>query len=232
MIKTLAAQHYAPIFVIKYFEIMNASCLNEMLNPSVPIDSAASGPIKFVVFEDFDRFMATARGKGFISQLLNSMDGLYDTPGVFRFFTGNGVEELLKEPALMNRISGVMMFHLPTQDMFVAQLVKLFSVVTPAYVPESSKLTAIANAAGMMLYARTGLHMCKHIVLCAVSVKASLRPFTTFAVRYIFERDPLEAMLRNIEHLNGWLSSSAGTVAASTTIHNNEDYVVEEVIVN
>jgi len=96
-----------------------------------------------------------------------------------RFFTGNDCEVILQEKALINRISGKYKFYYSIFEMFRAKLLKLAAIAPqPFDIEKVNKFISII-----------------------ADKNITLRPFTIYCLRYLFNENNLDDMIENINSL-------------------------------
>ncbi len=114
LIMTLASENDYPVYYvgggIREYSIIAPAISSGLTN--------ASG-IKILLFEDFDRFLegiqeeGKGKNSGYMSDILNTLDGFQSGEGIIRFFTGNDCEAIMKNAALINRMSACYKFGMP-----------------------------------------------------------------------------------------------------------------------
>ena len=134
-----------------------------------------------MLFEDFDRFLEDPETKILMSQILNAMDGFDDTANTIRFFTGNNCDVIFNEKALINRISGKYKFDYPNSEMFRNKLSKLLSITDIKPEDNIDKINLFISS--------------------IVDKNITLRPFTAYCIRYLFNENCLDDMIKNISIL-------------------------------
>ena len=90
------------------------------------------GGLRVLLFEDFDRCLTTADGGedgAYMSDLLNTLDGVNSGSGIVRFFTGNDCLKIFANKALISRMTATFRFDSPTRDMFQAKLDNVYAAV-------------------------------------------------------------------------------------------------------
>lgn len=107
------------------------------------------------------------------------MDGFDDSGNTIRFFTGNDCEVIFQEKALINRISGRYKFDYPTFEMFRAKLLKLCAIAPKPL--DEEKLN--------------------QFISMIVDKNITLRPFTSYCLRYLFNENNLDDMIENVNNL-------------------------------
>lgn len=162
LIKTVASTMHIPVCMVKPDHV-NTDAITQILNPVI---NGNPSKTVIVVFEDFDRFLTRnqAATESCMSQLLNALDGFEDNANVIRFFSANQSQVLFDKPALVNRMSNVYEFTYPKREAFNEKLMYLID-----------KLGADKNDAT------------KFLDLIETIDNLTLRPFTTYCVRYILE---------------------------------------------
>lgn len=142
---------------------------------------------KILLFEDFDRYLAgQAPGDSegtivsqseYMSDVLNTLDGVDSGEDIIRIFTGNDCKIIFENEALINRMSATFKFEMPTRDMYEKKLTSL--------VPEKDHLTS---------------NKVKEFI-DRIDGKVTLRPFTSYVIRYMFEEDFLDKLVQNSDEL-------------------------------
>ena len=113
-----------------------------------------------------------------LSGLLNTLDGFDDKGDTVRFFTANNKESIFKIDALVNRMSSKFEFYFPTSEIFKKKLQRFLSFHSTY---DESKVDEF-----IQLVAKQGI---------------TVRPFVNYVVRYLFEPDCLDQMIKNIHEL-------------------------------
>jgi hypothetical protein len=173
LIMTIASLHNIPVYVVG----KNARKSVSLTPPKGKHEDA----FRILLFEDFDRCLENPEHQkdgSFMSDVLNTLDGVNSGESVIRFFTGNDCKVIFHNNALINRMSARFEFHMPTRDMMEAKLAYL-----------ASKLKPEIDIA------------CFAPFLDAVAGKITMRPFTSYVLRYIFDDNPLSSMMKNIQEL-------------------------------
>lgn len=174
MLKSLSSKYNMDVYIVNCM-YATAGNINNLLNPR-----KSSNENIILVFEDFDRFIAKAENKDLMGIILNAMDGFDDSANTIRFFTGNDCSVIFNEPALINRISCKFKFDYPTFDMFKNKFLKLTSI--SSIIVDENKLNTF-------------------IELIVNAKYITLRPFTSYCIRYLFKPNGLDEMICNINDL-------------------------------
>lgn len=127
--------------------------------------------------------------------ILNALDGFDDTNNTIRFFTGNNCDTIFNEKALINRISGKYYFDYPSREMFKNKLIKLLLI---------SKLNDNNEISEEFLHKVSSCDFEEKVnkFIDLVSDKnLTLRPFTSYCIRYLFNDNCLDDMIENISEL-------------------------------
>jgi ATP-dependent 26S proteasome regulatory subunit len=172
MIKTLASQLKLPVCIVNAKEIrsnMISTVLNPVLQGGLGLDKH---PI-LVIFEDFDRFLTgkVEQGESVMSQILNALDGFEDKSNIVRFFTANDPKIITECEALANRMSRIFTFDYPTIVDFRAKFDFL-----ERHLREGKDTANELKKEEFFQKIQTIYHL-------------TLRPFTTYIVRYMLEPD-------------------------------------------
>ena len=175
LIKALSSKYNMDVYVINSITVKSEN-IASILNPG-------KNSVKNVIllFEDFDRFLESDDTKQLMGQILNAMDGFDDTSNTIRFFTGNNCDIIFQEKALINRISGKYKFDYPDSEMFRNKLNKLLSITEIDLEANREKLD--------------------HFISLIIDKYITLRPFTAYCVRYLFNEDFFDKIIENINDL-------------------------------
>lgn len=166
LIKTVASTMNIPVCMVKPDHV-DHTAITSILNPVIKGNSFDTA---LVVFEDFDRFLLKndmAIADNCMSQLLNALDGFEDNANVIRFFTANKSEVITTIPALLNRMSNVYKFSYPGRESFANKLTYLIEKLKVKK-PDESEINQFLD------------------IIDSIE-NLTLRPFTTYCVRYILE---------------------------------------------
>ena len=185
IIKTLATMHNLPIYIVNPLVMDNVSA-STVLNPK-----HTSHANRIVLFEDFDRYLK--EGEYSMSEILNELDGVESTEGCIRFFTCNDIEEINKHDALINRMSAKFEFFYPSIDDFSDKLNRFLTYWESkewheANIDKKNVFINMLNEKNNELF-----NLKKH--------KLTLRPFSNYIIRYLFEENCLDQMIKNINEL-------------------------------
>ena len=180
LIKTLGSENNIPIFIVNP-SLMDNVNVSTLLNPKHQYGSTTA--TKIVLFEDFDRYLT--EGKYNMSEILNELDGIESTEGVVRFFTCNNVAEVTKHDALINRMSAKFEFFMPTMEHFRTKLDRCLTLYPPDWRQENAP--KIAQFLKLVEDGYVG--------------KLTLRPFSNYVIRYLFDTNCMDHMITNISEL-------------------------------
>ena len=173
LIKALSSKYNMDVYIVNSIHAKSSN-IGGLLNPV----KNGSKPV-LLLFEDFDRFIVKEDNKELMGLILNAMDGFDDSGNTIRFFTGNDCEVIFQEKALINRISGKFKFGYPIFEMFRAKLLKLATITQyPLY---ESKIN--------------------EFISLIVDKNITLRPFTSYCLRYLFNENNLDDMIVNVNSL-------------------------------
>jgi AAA+ superfamily predicted ATPase len=176
LIKTLASMNNYPIYIVNASLMDNVNA-SDVLNPKV----ATGQKNKIILFEDFDRYLK--EGKFNMSEILNELDGIESTEGCIRFFTCNDIEEIKKHDALINRMNSKFSFDYPENKDFINKLNRLLTFLP---VIDQEKKNKFINLFFEKITSEN---------------KITLRPFTSYIIRYLFDSDCLDKLIENIDEL-------------------------------
>jgi AAA+ superfamily predicted ATPase len=176
LIKTLASMNNYPIYIVNA-SLMDNFNASDVLNPKV----ATGQKNKIILFEDFDRYLK--EGKFNMSEILNELDGIESTEGCIRFFTCNDIEEIKKHDALINRMNSKFSFDYPENKDFINKLNRLLTFLP---VIDQEKKNKFINLFFEKITSEN---------------KITLRPFTSYIIRYLFDSDCLDKLIENIDEL-------------------------------
>ena len=175
MIKAIASKLGCSVFIVNAGNV-TVSNVGSILSPNVSVQSECK--IKLLLFEDFDRFLVIDKVDTVMSQILNSLDGFDDKGDTVRFFTANNELEIFSVDALINRMSAKYKFSFPTIDIFRGKLERLLSF--HEYYDNDKKEVFLE---------------------LVVEKKVTVRPFVNYVIRYLFDDNCLDNMIKNIDEL-------------------------------
>jgi hypothetical protein len=173
LIKALSSKYNMDVYVVNSIHAKTSN-IGQLLNPAKTLQKQV-----ILLFEDFDRFIVRDDNKELMGLILNAMDGFDDSGTTIRFFTGNDCQAIFEEKALINRISGKYKFSYPTFEMFRAKLLKLGAIITNPF--DEEKLD--------------------QFISLIVDKQITLRPFTNYCLRYLFNENNLDDMIENVNSL-------------------------------
>lgn len=173
LIKSLSSKYNMDVYIVNSIHAKSSN-IGNLLNPV----KNGSKPL-LLLFEDFDRFIVREDNKELLGLILNAMDGFDDSGNTIRFFTGNECDAIFQEKALINRISGKYKFGYPTFEMFRAKLLKLAAIVPKPF--DEEKLN--------------------QFISLIIDKNLTLRPFTSYCLRYLFNENNLDDMIQNVNSL-------------------------------
>jgi hypothetical protein len=133
--------------------------------------------LKLILIEDFDRCLENPKHN--MSEILNSLDGIETSEGCIRFFTANNVDIIMNNKALINRMNSKFEFYYPTKEQFVGKLDRFLTIKDN--INEAKKN--------------------EFIDLVMKKSNLTLRPFSNYIIRYLFDEDYLDKMIEHIEEL-------------------------------
>jgi len=177
MIKAIASKLKCAVFIINTGNIV-VNNISYILSPNITIQTPCK--IKLLLFEDFDRFLETDKIETIMSQILNSLDGFDDCGNTIRFFTANNKENIFKIDALINRMSSTFEFFMPTIDIFRKKLLRLLSYYQDTEL-DNTKI--------------------EKFLQLVVEKNITIRPFINYVIRYLFDEDYLDMMIKHIDEL-------------------------------
>jgi hypothetical protein len=189
LIKALSSKYNMDVYVVNSIHA-KSSTLGQMLNPGKGKDKNV-----ILLFEDFDRFIRKEENKELMGIILNALDGFDDTDNTIRFFTGNDCEVIFNEKALINRICGKYKFGYPTREMFRAKLLKLLII---SKLNDNNNLNELEICTEFITNLNEKMERFLDLV---VDKNITLRPFTSYCIKYLFNDNCLDDMLKNIENL-------------------------------
>lgn len=172
LIKVLASIYNCPIYIV------NASVMGNINASTVLNPKDSTNRLKIILFEDFDRYLK--EGKFVMSDILNELDGIESSNNCIRFFTANDEEVIYKFDALVNRMNSKFVYHNPTKDDFKLKLLKLLTFHEGKQFDEN-KINQLLDA--------------------AVEKKITLRPFTNYVIRYLFDDDVIDKLIEHLDEL-------------------------------
>lgn len=175
MIKSIASKFNCSVFIVNAGNV-GENNVASVLSPKVKIENECK--IKLLLFEDFDRFLGTDGIDLIMSQILNSLDGLDDKGDTIRFFTANNESSIYSVDALINRMSAKYQFRFPTIQIFRGKLKRLLS-----------------------FYESNDEHKIEEFLSLVITKNITVRPFVNYVIRYLFDTEYLDNMIKNIDEL-------------------------------
>ena len=115
-IKVLAHKLKVPVYVIKMGSITSNNYSKAFYPPG--------NGLKLILIEDFDRYLNS--NDDVKSELLNVLDGIYNSFGVIRFFSANTLDNIFNDDALSSRMNRMLYYDLPEIDTIKKHLNKVF----------------------------------------------------------------------------------------------------------
>jgi predicted AAA+ superfamily ATPase len=155
--------------------IVNAS-LMENVNVSTVLNPLNVSD-KMILFEDFDRYLQ--EGKFVMSDILNELDGISTSNNCIRFFTANNEKIIFEQEALINRMSSKFRYYYPIKEHFIVKLNLLLSFYDTPF--DEDKINTFIDL--------------------VINKNVTLRPFTNYVIRYLFDEDVLNKLIDNINEL-------------------------------
>lgn len=133
LVRVLACDLDLPIYIVNPTSIVGPDSMSRILCPDQQRGVASSEThTKIILFEDFDRFLESAKAALLMSQLLNALDGLDDKGGSVRIFTANNPKVVIQNEAFINRMSSAFKFDRPDKAMLEMKLRRLLRFWTNA----------------------------------------------------------------------------------------------------
>ena len=185
LIKTLGTLHNLPIYIVNSTVMDNVSA-STVLNPK-----HSTHANRIVLFEDFDRYLA--EGKFCMADILNQLDGVESTEGCIRFFTCNNIDEINKHDALVNRLSGKFMFDYPSAEQFEKKLDRFLTFWNNIDQTKPSDPNYLTKKKEFLNLINEHNYRAKQ--------KLTLRPYSNYIIRYLFEKNHMDLMIQNIDLL-------------------------------
>ena len=183
-IKTIATIFKMPIYIIKGTNMLDYDP-DELMNPRMSSESKeASTEMRILLFEDFDRYLSNRGAEMTMADILNAMDGITSSVPVIRFFTGNNCDVIFKNEALLSRMTDRLEFFHPTKEFYINKLAMFMT-----YHPQGTILPESMEQFYTLIQDKV------------VPAKVSLRVFSAFVSRYVFDPKCLEIMSQHIEDL-------------------------------
>lgn len=176
MIRAIASKLGCPMFIVNAGELVHCTDLSQILSPGKSVHTECK--VKLLLFEDFDRYLTSNNVSNVMSQILNALDGVDDNGDTVRFFTANNPESVLGIDALVNRMNAKYEFYFPTRDIFKSKLER-FLTFYESYDKEKADV----------------------FLDLVVDKKVTVRPFTNYVIRYLFDDDYLDKMIKHIDEL-------------------------------
>lgn len=175
LIRAVASKLGCAVFIVNAGNI-KVDQITSVLSPNKATETKCK--VKLLLFEDFDRFLQMDKVDTVLSGLLNTLDGFDDKGDTVRFFTANNKEAIFKIDALINRMSSKFEFYFPTIEIFRGKL-RRFLTFHSTY--DNNKA--------------------EEFLELVMKQNVTVRPFVNYVIRYLFEPDCLDQMIKNIGEL-------------------------------
>lgn len=183
-VKALCSEMKLPIYVTSLVSAKNENDIKNMLIPSSSYSDKQK--YKIVLIEDFDRYLNNKEiADKTLSPLLNSLDGIFPSCGVIRFFTVNNTDVFKKYTALISRIKRSFIFKELDNESMKLQIKNVF-----------------------LKFELNDEDINKFIEIIQ-SYKFSVREITNYLVSFINSENPLKDAIDNI---NEWISDIDGVI--------------------
>jgi len=173
LVKTIAAKYNISLFIIKLGSCKELSHrmlapTNAILKDGTYFDTKKS--LSIILLEDFELY--AGKNNLVMSNLLNALDGITNCYGMFRFFSLNNFDYVVKHKPLMTRMAHIMNFTIPEIDIVKEYLAKLF--------PSDENLDTFVN--------KINGH------------NITIREINNFVSRYALSDNPIESSLGDIDN--------------------------------
>lgn len=189
-VKALCSDMKLPIYVTSLVSARNEKDIKNMLIPC-STDYDDKYKYKIVLIEDFDRYLNNKDiADKTLSPLLNSLDGIFPSYGVIRFFTVNNTDVFKKYTALISRIKRSFIFKELDNESLKLQIKNIF-IKFELNDEDINKFIEIIQ-----------------------SYKFSVREITNYLVSFINSNDPLKDAIDNI---NDWITDIDGVIKFEAT---------------
>lgn len=172
-VRTIATRLKLPIYIVNAAAINATTDIETILNPKRHCDC-------ILLFEDFDRYLGLNTHN--MSKLLNGLDGITTSRGCVKFFTANNMAVVEKHKALNNRMVGRFLFDYPNRNDFVCKFMRFLTLKDEKSQPDPKQKNKFFDKVSTI----KGL---------------TLRPFTNYVIRYIFEKDYMDILIKKIAEL-------------------------------
>jgi hypothetical protein len=182
-IKTMATTFQLPIYIIRGSNMFEYDP-DQLMNPTTSTTGETSKQMRILLFEDFDRFLTDREASMTMADILNAMDGIESSVPVIRFFTGNQCDVIFQNQALLSRMTRCLEFFPPTKEVYMAKLAKFLTFHPPGVI-DPKTLETFADL----------------IQAQVVPAKVSLRVFSAFVCRYVFDARCMNLLTEHIQDL-------------------------------
>lgn len=181
LIKTVATQCQLPMYVVRGTDLLSFD-VNYILNPTIgPSDDLTQ--YRILLFEDFDCFLELT-SKTTMADVLNAIDGVVSEIPTIRFFTGNDCNVIFGNAALLSRMTDKFRFVHSSLEHYQGKLEKFLTYYTPDKI-DKVKLQRLLDLVETRIVPR-------HV---------SLRTFSAYVARYLFDENFLDAMADHLGDL-------------------------------
>ena len=175
LIRAVASKLGCAVFIVNAGNI-KVEQITSVLSPNKSTETKCK--VKLLLFEDFDRFLQMDKVDTVLSGLLNTLDGFDDKGDTVRFFTANNKDAIFKIDALINRMSSKFEFYFPTIEIFRGKLHRFLT-----------------------FHSTYDNNKAEEFLELVMKQNVTVRPFVNYVIRYLFEPDCLDQMIKNIDEL-------------------------------
>ena len=123
-----------------------------------------------------------------MAEILNALDGLQSSHGIIRFFTANNENLILSNKALVNRLNSKFLFNKPDRSQFENKLNSLLK-----YFEHINKKELLEDT--------HNINKLNTFIDKIMEKNITLRPFTNYVIRYLFDNEFFDNLLDNIGEL-------------------------------
>lgn len=172
-VKVISYECKIPVYTVN-LNIIKSEYIIKALTPQI---TNKQDRFCIVLVEDFDRYLDSEIGKSKVSELLNSLDGMFPGRYIIRFFSANNPEKINNE-ALITRMKRLLFFPNPTQNVIFDHIKNIMPTIEDSCINDF-------------------IHALEREQLAGISI----RTINLFISRFILEDNPI---LKATNKVNEW----------------------------
>jgi AAA+ superfamily predicted ATPase len=180
-IKALASKHNMDVYVVNG-ETLKVGTIKQILNPGQKLEKKV-----LLVVRNFDAFFKDCKhfiSPNLLTEINKSLDGKYDSGNTIRIFTSDQSKYNYLPDSITDRFYGIFQFNYPDSEMLREKLIRLIDVLPEEY----------------QCYTENKMEKIDEFIsLFSMRENVSLKEFTNYCIKYLFEKNNLDKMIEKFE---------------------------------